>query len=122
MLRRIGIVVVAAIGGVGALAGPAFAHECTNANKPAAAGAQVLIGPDDEIEWATPGLVKRFEHGLIGPDGEGFHGLVAIDVDGDGAADFSTYIVGPESELPEVAQFNGSPDHGIVNLCGTGCD
>jgi hypothetical protein len=42
---------------------------------------------------------------------------VGIDVDGDGVADVSTYIVGPDDELPATAQENGSPDHGIVNIC-----
>ena len=36
---------------------------------------------------------------------EGFHGLVAFDVNSDGIADFSTWIgVGPDGEVPLVAQ------------------
>ena len=92
----------------------AFADECTNLDKPAGAGAQVVLDEDSNVTSATNGFVKRFEHGLIGPDGEGFHGIIGGDIDGDGTADFSTYIVGPEAELPETAQMNGSPDHGIV--------
>ncbi len=103
--------------------GIAGAHECTNASKPPGAGAQIVIdGNTDQVVWATKGLTKRFEKGLIGPDGEGFHGLVGIDLDGDGAADLMTYIVGPNGELPTQAQQNGSPDHGIVNICGGTCD
>lgn len=112
------VVAVVAIG-----SGVAGAHECTNANKPPGAGVQVIIdGNTGELVWATTGLTKRFEKGLIGPDGEGFHGLVGIDLDGDGAADFMTYIVTPNGEIPTQAQQNGSPDHGIVNLCGGTCE
>ena len=99
------------------VAGPAAAHECTNANKPAGAGAQVIIGPDGQIEWSTKGVQVRFQHGIIDQDGNGYHGLIGLDVDGDGTADYTTYIVGPNGELPETAQQNGSPDHGIVNIC-----
>ena len=103
--------------------GLAGAHECTNANKPPGAGAQIVIdGNTDAVVSATKGLTNRFDRGLIGPDGEGFHGIVGIDIDGDGQADFSTYIVTPNGELPTQAQQNGSSDHGIINLCGGTCD
>jgi hypothetical protein len=46
----------------------------------------------------------------------GFHGLVGFDIDGDGQADVSTYIVGPNDALPEVAQINGAACHGIVPI------
>ena len=37
------------------------------------------------IVWSTPGVATRISQGLINPDtGEGFHGLVAFDFDGDG--------------------------------------
>lgn len=102
---------------LGLVAGPAGAHECTNANKPAGAGAQVIIGPDGQIEWATKGVQMRIANGIITEDGAAFHGLVGIDLDGNGTADATTYIVGPNGELPQTAQLNGSPDHGIVNIC-----
>lgn len=102
--------------------GIAGAHQCTNASKPPGAGAQVVIdGNTDEVVYATKGLLNRFERGLIGPDGEGYHGLVGVDLDGDAKADMMTYIVTPTGEIPTKAQQNGSPDHGIVNLCGGTC-
>jgi hypothetical protein len=118
VIRRVVTGVALACAGVLLVGSPAFAHECTNANKPPAAGAQVVIGPNDDLVSATRGVVKRIEKGIIDPEsGEGFHGIVAFDFDGDGTADASTYIVGPTGEIPEQAQDNGSPDHGIVNIC-----
>jgi hypothetical protein len=110
-----------AIGGVLAslvIAGTALGFECTNISKSdPAAGAQLLIGPGDEIVWVTPGLARRLELGLVGPNGEGFHGIVAIDFDGDGIADVSTYIgVGPDGEIPLNAQLAGPACRGMTNL------
>ena len=102
------------------LSAPAFAHECFNVSKNEhnpGAGAQVVLGPDDEIVSATNGVVNRIEHGLIDPEtGEGFHGIIAFDEDGDGVADASTYIVGPNDEIPEQAQERGAECAGIVNI------
>jgi hypothetical protein len=98
-------------------AAPALAHECVNASKPPAAGTQLVFGPTGNIEWSTPGLAKRLANGLIDPDtGEGFHGLIGFDNDGDGVVDFSTYIVGPNDEIPLLAQFNGPACRGITNI------
>jgi hypothetical protein len=121
-LRKILAVPVIVLGVVAVSGTAASAHQCYNANKPAAAGAQVVIGTNDEVIDATRGLMKRFEKGLIGPEGEGFHGIVAFDEDGDGVADGSTFIVGPEAQLPLKAQLRGSPTNGILNICGPqGC-
>lgn len=100
------------------LASTALGHECTNASKSdPMAGAQLLVGPTGEIVWMTPGLTQRFERGLIGPEGEGFHGLIAFDFDGDMVADASTWIgVGPEGEIPLQAQLNGPMCRGLTNL------
>lgn len=98
-------------------AAPALAHECTNPDKPAGAGAQVIIGPDDQIEWATAGVWQRIDRGLIDPDtGEGFSGLIGFDFEGDGVADLFTYIVGPDGEIPAAAQWNGATCHGVINI------
>jgi len=98
-------------------AGQASAHECTNADKPPGAGIQVLLGPDDSIEWATPGVYQRIAAGLIDPDtGAGFRGLIGFDFGGDGAADLFTYIVGPAGEIPDQAQDNGAMCHGVVSI------
>jgi hypothetical protein len=111
----LGAVAAAALSVLGA--GTALAVDCTNASKPAGAGVQVIIGPDDEIEWTTRGVAVRIDHGLIDSNtGEGFHGLIGFDVDGDGKADVSTYVVTPNSALPEVAQINGAACHGIVPI------
>jgi hypothetical protein len=96
-----------------------LAFECTNVSKgDAAAGAQVLFGPSGDIVWVTEGIARRLDQGLIDPaTGDGFHGLVAFDLDGDGAADASTYIgVGPDGEIPLEAQFEGPACRGITNL------
>ena len=102
-----------------AIVSSALAHECINVSKSdQAAGAQVLIGPTGEVVWMTEGLAHRLEKGLIDPvTTEGFHGLFAVDVDGDGTADFSTWIdVGPDGEIPQVAQLNGPLCKGLTNL------
>ena len=99
------------------LATSALAFECTNLSKPPAAGTQVVFGPEGEIVWISRGLERRVEQGLVDPDsGEGFHGLVGFDFDGDGVVDASTYIVTPDSEIPLEAQFAGPACRGLSNL------
>jgi hypothetical protein len=91
--------------------------ECTNLSKPPAAGTQVVFGPDGQIVWVSRGLERRIEQGLVNPDsGEGFHGLIGFDFDGDGVVDASTYIVTPDSEIPLEAQFRGPACRGMSNL------
>jgi len=100
------------------LASTALGYECTNVSKSSPmAGAQLLLGSSGEILWMSPGLAQRFERGLIGEDGEGFHGIIAFDLDGDMVADASTYIgVGPHGEIPLEAQLRGPACRGITNL------
>lgn len=101
------------------IAAPAFAFECINASKKnQAAGAQIVFGPDGEVLFITEGLQSRIEQGLVDPEtGEGFHGQIAFDEDGDGVADASTYIgVGPEGEIPLQAQFRGPACRGLTNI------
>src|SRR5207244_2586149 len=116
------------IGGTGvalaamfAMAGPAFAHDCTNASKDAhapGAGGQLIIDTNSgNIEWASAGVQQRIAQGLIDPNtGAGFHGLIGLDFNSDGVVDATTYIVGPNGALPETAQNNGSPCHGVTSL------
>jgi len=105
-----------------AVSGTAWADHCTNIQKDQrdpSKGVQVIINDTDgSIEWANAGVQNRVSQGLIDPNtGEGFHGLVGIDLGGDGTVDFMTYIVGPDGDaLPDTAINNGSPDHGIVGL------
>jgi len=102
------------------IASSALGHECTNASKSdPAAGAQALIDTTTgEILWTTEGLANRLAHGVVDPvSSEGFHGLVAFDVNSDGIADFSTWIdVGPDGEVPLVAQLSGPACRGLTNL------
>lgn len=96
----------------------AMAHECVNASKKPDAGVQVVIdATTEEVVWLSQGVQKRLENGVIefGPEG-GFHGLVGFDLTSDGVADVSTYIVGPASEIPTVAQTAGAECNGIVNI------
>ncbi|TWG91494.1 hypothetical protein L615_000800000040 [Nocardioides sp. J9] len=98
--------------------GIASAHECVNASKKnQAAGVQIVFGVDDDIVWVSQGLQKRIDSGKVDLEtGEGFHGLIGIDVDGDSVVDFATYIVGPGSEIPLHAQERGARCSGIVNV------
>ncbi len=122
MKRMIGIRRIGAIlGGVVAsllIASSAMAHECVNASKVNQdAGVQVVIGMDGSVVWVSQGVQARIEHGVIDFDtGEGFHGLIGFDMDGDGAADIATYIVGPEDEIPWQAQARGPDCRGITNI------
>lgn len=104
-----------------AFTGSASAFHCTNVSKDArnpGAGAQIVIDTEtDEVVSASTGVQKRLEKGLIDPEtGEGYHGLVGLDFDGDGLPDRSTFIVTPNDVLPDTAIENGSPDHGINSL------
>jgi len=100
------------------VAAPALAHECVNASKKnQAAGVQVVIDANSgEIVWTTTGLANRISQGLVSPDGEGFHGLIGLDFDGDKATDVATWIVGPDGEIPKNAQDNGDPCRGVTNI------
>jgi hypothetical protein len=122
MLRK-GIASVGiAMAAVVAMGGTALADHCTNIERDLhdpSKGVQVVLNANtDSLEWANPGVLNRVDHGLIDPaTGEGFHGIVGLDFDGDGIADAVTYLVGPEGDaLPETAINNGSPDHGIVGI------
>jgi hypothetical protein len=113
-----GVAVLAVV----AMSGTAFADHCTNIQRDShdpSKGVQVVINATDgSIESANAGVQNRIAQGLIDPaTGEGFHGLVGLDFDGDNTVDAMTYVVGPEGDaLPETAIRNGSPDHGIVGI------
>jgi hypothetical protein len=69
--------------------------------------------------YISDALLKRIERGIIDFEtGEGFHGIVAFDFDGDGVADASTYFgVGPDgTEIPLEAQFAGPACRGLTNI------
>lgn len=101
------------------IAAPALAHQCTNASKSdPAAGAQIVFGPDEQPIFITKGLLNRIEQGLVDAEtGEGFHGIIAFDFDGDGEADASTWFgVGPDGQIPLEAQFAGPACRGLTNV------
>jgi len=117
--QRVLYAAVAAGASVLLAAGPSLAHECVNASKKnQAAGVQVVIDANTgDIVWTTNGIANRLAQGLIDPvTGEGFQGLLGFDLDGDGAADVSTWMVGPNGEIPLNAQFNGPPCKGVTNI------
>jgi len=102
------------------IASAALGHECTNASRgDPGAGAQALIDWNTgQILWLSEGLANRLANGVVDPNTtEGFHGLIAFDATGDGIADFSTWIgVGPDGEVPLVAQLSGPACTGVTNL------
>ncbi len=118
-IARSGLVAATAVGMFVAGSGAAYAHECVNISKKnQSAGVQVVIDANtDEVVWASRGVLKRAEAGLIDFDtGEGFSGLIGLDFDGDGVADVATFIVGPNGEIAEQAQWNGAECSGVVNF------
>ena len=117
-IRRLAVAAIATAAVLLLAAGPGTAHECFNASKKnQSAGVQLVLNDQDQIVWVSKGLQGRIDRGLVDPDtGEGFSGLIGFDVDGDGAADFATFIVGPNDEIPLQAQMNGATCKGIVNI------
>ena len=118
MTRRI----VAVLGGVVAsllIASTAMAFECTNASTPATSGAQIVFAADFQtVLFISPGLQQRLDRGIVDlATGEGFHGILAFDTDGDNVADASIYFgVGPDGEIPLDAQFRGPACRGLTNI------
>jgi hypothetical protein len=111
-----------ALGGAASLmlASTVLASHCVNASKVPAAGAQVVLNvATNEIVWTTRGLTTRFAQGLVDPvTGEGFHGLLGLDFDGDGVADLTVWFgVGPDGdEVSPQAQLNGPACRGVTNI------
>jgi hypothetical protein len=102
------------------MASSALAMDCMNASKiDQSAGAQALIdATTGSVVWMTAGLAERLELGVVGPNGEGFHGLIAFDFDGDRVADASTWLgLGPDGdEIPLNAQLNGPVCRGLTSI------
>jgi hypothetical protein len=101
------------------IASTALGFECTNASKSRpAAGAQVVFAVDGTPLYITNGLLNRIDKGLVDEEtGEGYHGQVAFDFDGDGVADASVYFgVGPDGEIPLNAQLKGPACRGLTNI------
>ena len=117
MHRRFLAVVAAVVASI-AFSTVALANECVNASKQPDAGAQAIISfVTGEVEVLTEGLQRRIDQGLVDPaTGEGFHGLIGFDFNGDGIVDATSYIVGPDDHIPELAQFNGPACHGVTNI------
>lgn len=119
-MRRIIAGAAAAIALSLVLATSALAMDCANASKNQAAGVQVVFGTNaGGIVWISNGLQRRIDQGLVDPlTGAGFHGLIGLDLDGNGEADVSSWAgVGPDgTEIPDNAQENGPACHGLTNL------
>ena len=116
-IRRVTLGVVTLIVAAALTAGPALAGACTNADKPPAAGVQITISFVTGHIIVSRGLQQRIDAGVVDPvTFEGFSGLAGIDVTGDDVADLTTYIVGPNFEIPHEAQLNGAECHGIVSI------
>ena len=117
MHRRFLAVVAGVVASI-AFSSVALANECMNASKQPEAGAQAVINfVTGEVEVLTEGLQRRIDQGLVDPaTGEGFHGLIGFDFNGDGTVDATSYIVGPDDHIPELAQFNGPACHGVTNI------
>ena len=116
-IRRLSLGVVTLIALVALTAGPVLAGACTNADKQPDAGVQVTISFVTGHIIVSDGLQKRIDQGVVDPiTFEGFHGLAGFDVTGDDVADVTTFIVGPQFEIPEIAQLSGAECHGIIGL------
>lgn len=117
VIRRAVMGAAAAGALVVATAGAGLAHECTNLDKKPGAGAQLVFGPTGDVVYISKGLQNRVDRGIVDFEtGEGFSGLIGFDDDGDGVADGFTWIVGPNGEIPQQAQWNGSMCHGVINF------
>ncbi|HET9500907.1 MAG TPA: hypothetical protein VFO98_11665 [Marmoricola sp.] len=117
LVRRSAAVAVATVTILTVGAGSALAHECVNPDKKAGAGAQVLIDLTNEDAppvFLTKGIQQRFESGVTTQDT--FRGLIGFDMDGDGTADLTTWIVGKYGEIPLKAQLSGAECHGVINI------
>ena len=98
-------------------AGPALAGHCMNADKNPSAGVQITISFVTGHIIVSSGVQQRIDAGVIDPNTfEGFHGLAGFDVTGDDVADLTTYLVGPNFEIPPQAQLNGAACHGVVSI------
>ena len=117
-IRRVSLGAVALMVAALLAAGPVFAGNCTNADKNAAAGVQAVIDLNTgALVWVSDGLLHRIDQGLVDPNtGAGFHGLIGFDLNGDTVADLTTFLVGPNLELPDEAQMNGAACHGIISI------
>jgi hypothetical protein len=119
MRHRFVAVAALSVAGLALGTAQANAHECVNASKKnQASGVQVVIDINTgDVVWTTKGLANRIDQGLVDPvSGEGFHGLVGLDFNGDGAVDVATWMVGPNDEIPDPAQWNGATCRGVVNI------
>jgi hypothetical protein len=118
-MRRLFLGGAAAVAAVVLTAGPGLAHECVNASRNGAAGAQLVFGGEagEEIVYMSKGLQQRVANGQVDlATGEGFHGLIGLDLDGDAVGDLAIYLVGPTGEVPLKAQYNGPTCKGLTNI------
>ena len=116
-IRRVSLGAVTLLAAAVLATGPALAFHCTNADKNPAAGVQAVFDANFQLVSITDGLQHRIDQGIVDFDtGAGFHGLLGFDLDGDGVADLTTYIVGPDMAIPDEALLRGAPCHGTVSI------
>lgn len=115
LMRRVAVTTSAAVSAVVVGAVPAMAHQCVNPDKQPGAGAQVIFNEaNGAVTFANAGIEKRFTSGVTTQDT--FRGLIGFDIDGDGKADGTTWLVGKYGEIPEQAQQAGADCHGVINF------
>lgn len=114
-VRRAATVTAVTISTIALGTAPALAHQCVNPDKQPGAGAQVIMNfVTGGMSFANPGIEHRFTSGVTTE--ETFRGLIGFDVDGDGTADGTTWIVGKYGEIPQTAQQAGAACHGVINF------
>ena len=93
-----------------------MAFHCGNASKPVGPGEQAVLDMNGNPISIGPAYQHQVEHGK---DPNSLHGgFVGFDCNGDGVADVDTYA-NPHGAVPEQAQLNGSPNHGVVEIEAT---
>jgi hypothetical protein len=101
-----------------AIASSALAFDCMNASKPdQTAGDQIILDANTgQILWLSQGVLERLEHGVL--DDHEFHGLIGVDLTGDGVVDVSTWFgVGPDgTHIADPALLNGPACRGVTEI------
>lgn len=120
MKLRVLVGAVMTAGVLGVTAAPAFAHDCTVPNRPLLAGVKVVGGPsdDDPPIYLSPEVTARLQHQSEDKIMATLHGWVAIDVTGDGVADFGTFSNTPGFVLPAAGRSASDPQpcNGVIDL------
>ena len=95
-----------------AAAPAALAWECGNASKPVGPGEKAVLSEDGVVS-----ISKSWQNQVAnGKTVDQLHGgFVGFDLNGDAVADIDTYA-DAHGEIPETAQLNGAPCHGVTTI------